>query len=495
MSVETLARLQKPPHQSFLRERFLSTELHRRPKEERNLEENLAALALYVAFGDSFYDAKRPRSNRIPAIESAWMPEMMYRSSDPNDEHSYEWNEFSPAGICFPTNGTTGVVYGWSEFMLSKEIKGIHLEDGHLLYVPENGEKTLISDHHGWVRLVAHDGREWNIDLASHQFMPQIPDNPDGHIRVVMQGLYGHETDPDIPGVNWQVFTSQDDDPTIVRNARSLEYRANPEKSVPIEEYNWKEKGDRIALLIGAMGLESGAQFGSPTNGIALNNDWHPKGFNHKKVREGYAKMEDKLFKVEPSGFSIEEAHTWVIKSWEDEAKLSVEGLGLLTEELIEQCSDKVLLKWATGEAKKLAQYIAHTIDSPLLELVADEAHECLKEEGKVSIELLGMLAWTKDITRKKMKAHPEDLKMYLVDPLRAVDLIQETISAAHEYTTGKSGLFLREIIPLKAQDIAEMIDTIGFSLDLDREKGSRRHWQYRRLYELYKNDNEEKIS
>ena len=487
MSAENLAHLQKPPHQSFLRERFLSTELHRRPREDRNLEENLAALALYVAFGDDFYDAKRLRPNRTPPIENALMPEMMYRSSDPNDEHSYEWNEFSPEGICFPMDGTTGLVYEWSEFRLSKEIKEIHLEDGELRYVAQNGEKILISDHHGWIRLVAHDGREWNIDLASHQFLPKIPNNPDGHIRVVMQGL-GHKTDPAIPGVNWQTFTSPDDRPIVIPNARSLEYRADPRRSAPLMKLDWKKvSGGRIELLVGAMGLEPGAGFGDLVHGTTLTNNSYPKGFNHKKVAEGDKMMNDKLAEAGPSGLSIDKAYELIQRDIQTETELSVEGLGTLIEELMDQCSDDVLMKWAMHQARGFSKLIAGMTYNRELREKVEHASDNFRREGKLPTESLDAAMWQRFVAETVIIARPEVYKENSVNPSQAIRLMRMILGIINDQTTGRQSSLFRHMISSTTLEIAELEDKIHFSLDLNGI-GSARHSQYISLHMLHEN-------
>lgn len=491
MNPESLARLQKPPHQSFFRERFLSTELHRRLREERNLEENIAALALFVAFGDNFYDARTTRSSLVLPAECAWLPEMIYKSDNPDDEHVYSFNESSPEGLCFPTTGVLSVATMWSELVKTKQVKEVYIEDGTLLYTPKKGEKEVISDHHGWVRVVANDDREWAIDLTAYQFMPQLRD-PNGHIRVVMKGLHGNETDPTIPGVNWRVFAHADDKPVVVPNAWPLEFQPRPEKSMRLGKRNtkkWKDmSGGRVELLLGAMGLEPGIDLGGQEKGVALENSWHPQGFNHKKLTEGFYLAREKYDVDSPTSLSLEEASQLVQAGYTDETKLSIEGLGVLLRELARKCSNEMLMKWAMGGIEILSDYVAMITDDPHLHDTVASMQVSFDRKDEVPDELLGQLAWKRSDIKRRMRSWPKEQRIYLEYSLQAMDVIEHILGIVrHRMEYGQNYVaLLRDVINACMEDTAQLIDTIGLSLDVRPSLMSIRYRQYMELHDLY---------
>jgi hypothetical protein len=126
-------------------------------------------LALYHFGGDL------ERNNEISAatIEDAWTEETKY--PDP----AYEYMRSSPSGQCAVTNIVFGILLGSTNLI---ERKNIFLAAGEL-YAADG---TLLDPDHRWLHVVGEEGKEWRIDLTSHQSAEKNPD-PNGFMRIVMQ--------------------------------------------------------------------------------------------------------------------------------------------------------------------------------------------------------------------------------------------------------------------------------------------------------------------
>ena len=486
MNPEILTRLQKPPYRSFLPERFLSTELLRKPKEERTLEENIAALALYVVHGENFYNTHE--SYGTP-LENALLPQIMYRGVDENGEELYTHAPFSIEGKCFPPAMVLALLNEWSEFRQEGEIQTVHVKDGSLHEIRDDGEEVLISDHHGWVQIDVRDGRRWVLDLAAYQFIPQIT-NPDGHLRLVMQGLDGYETDPAMSGINWRIFEHKDDDSHVSLNAYPLKYVDNEERSKPIRKLNWnKASGGRAEIVLGAMGLEPG---GDIAGGIMLPNFWYPKGFRFRKEEYGAELMLREIGPSESTGLAVGEAIELVRQSSSGEVdELPIESLDRLLAELVDQCPGSVLIKWGLDCVEGFAEKVASETGDNTLQGLVMECQRRIGEELPIPVDYIDALLVLENTAI-------EDAPWYRTDPssisarsLHRVEyVIMTAIRAAYRFTQsaaipdkvhGRNAMIV-------ANNAAEMIDFSAFSRGIPTP-ASEKHVQYLRLYDRMQTD------
>lgn len=486
MSAETIERLTQSPYRSFWRERLLATELYEWPRESRELEHNLALLSLYLTYGENPYDVGS-RGSR--PLEHGWLPATMYRGEAEEEKKRYTHNHFSPEGQCFPSLLALALFAERSEFKKSGQIKEIHVKDGELYEEVQGGKMALVSDHHGWVQIDAHDGRRWILDLAAHQFAVNI-DNPDGHIRVVMQGLDGHVTDPNIPGVNWRMFRNNMDIPAVVPNAHPLHYVENSDRSMPLRELDWKKaSGGRAELLLGAVGLRGRLMLGHDRRSIiSLPNKWSPKGFDHRKARRGEALQTYPVAMPESSGMSIHEAAAFVERSSRGLEDLSIEGLGLLLKELMDECPVDTLVEWAVDRMNSVVNTLMYwDRKNSIPGQCVSQSQQCLREGTDIPDNLIAKL--TQLSYRIDANGYPDTTRR-----LTATNAILNAMMAVRILNTNiDDPARLRNSVKIAIFEGSEVVDS------RDRElmrcgrpsvyfrnrhtDQSERHWQYLDLY------------
>jgi len=502
MTLERIKPLERQPTQSFLRERHLSTELLR--KGPRTIEQKIAYIALCVCYGEAdernIYD---DASRFSQPIEALWSEKTIYRPSNKTDvDKVYEYEPFSPKGQCF-SNFAVGMVQVSSELFSKGYIDNVYWEEGSLWSATPKGEKKdELGDHHTWVRVVGGDGREWRIDLAAYQYIPQNPD-PDGHIRLVMQGVGDHKTDPTISGVNWRMFNTRDDDPILVPNADSLLYQA--EEVTPLKEYDSRRFKGRLQQLWGELDIDIPNYLGDMEKDVYLDDIggespgefWEPVG---------WSKDDGQLYKpselgVQPSQEAfprvpLAEALQLVRNSNEDKVELSVEGLGVLVEQLVSQADLDTLVAWVANCAERaLPLYEELFSDNNAARKAIETTRIWLQgklQETSTLQEAYSQLSQQGNVPSRRMSQHALDAYWACRGAIDlAIDLSgirpipPEGDILTPPWLRPKSPQEFRASALRSAEHAGGAIDFSTFDRNVRPTPVSERHWQYLNLHSL----------
>ena len=344
MSHESFEHLKKHPDQSFLSERYKLTEILRTKKEDRTLEQNIAFIAVWVCFGDSIYDTN---SHYSPPLENIWTIDTMYsEKSKVGPSQVYDFGRFLPNGQCGPSDLVPAQLTDWSEFKESGEIAEVKWGEGRL-WVLHEGKWVLASDHHTGYTVIAADGRSWILDEAAYQYPL-----PGAQIRVVMQGQNGLKTDDHaISGVNRKIFQTRDDEPVIIENAHTLHYEFDPKFVMPIGEFNWKNGEGRPEQVMGAKGITSSMTLGDIRDGVRINGgENYPEGYSFDNEILGEERYMEQFA---ASRVSVETAVDLVRASSEGKIELSVEGIGMVMQDLVEESEPEILALWVLDCAER----------------------------------------------------------------------------------------------------------------------------------------------
>ena len=517
--------LERRPYQTYPEERRASTELLRRPP--RTLEEKIAFVALSVCYGDgNAYDAN---TAFMRPIEALWSEETIYSSnneglfekyevelSDPPEDIEYFGGAFDPTGQCGPPINDLALIYSWTDLMKRGEIENTYLEEGSLWAtasvpnVHEGGstieKDKLLSDHHVWIRVVGNNGQSWRIDLTAYQYMSINPDES-GHIRLVMQGV-DHLTNMSIPGVNWRVFKHKDDWPDLVPNSSSLIYEPNPDKVVPIKEYDIRRFKKRIngrevsraEYLMGAMGTHEVGLLGNPGSGIEIRPDWFPDHYNFDEEVRG---EESRQRTEDIPKIPLPKALELIEQDSKGEAELSLEGLGILLKQLVEQSDTHTLMTWAINCAERTLPIVEdrYPNDDPRK---AIEMARMMLQEKSVNRQELNQVTkrlsdWERDLSEAWWKSNSqkywnglEEYKgteqynvwwsQYVRHALDAIIHVSHLAnSSAEDFKVGAFNSVERAAmaIDFSAMDFAHRVNRN------ERTQNSERHWQYLELYNL----------
>lgn len=233
--------------------------------QEGKLQQLLLIMCHFLDSGAMFDDDER-------TLEDIWNEETQY--PDP----SYKFVQHSPEGQCGVTNFALAMVIAGSGIA---KLEDIHYEEGSL----STDDGTLLDEHHAWLRITGKDGREWRLDLTSHQYADKYPD-PDYFMRIVMQPNYDMEPHALInqPPLSLEEYFGAEYRDT--KNSHCLVY--NSKKSTPIKEYDVSQFKGRLERFIERSELNAlGAWFG-PANAegkitMAMNTIWYPDSYNFRK--------------------------------------------------------------------------------------------------------------------------------------------------------------------------------------------------------------------
>jgi hypothetical protein len=205
-------------------------------------------------------------------IEDAWTEETKY--PDP----AYEHMRSSPAGQCAVTNIVFGMLLGSTDLI---ERKNIYLARGKMR-APDG---TILDKNHRWLHVVGKEGKEWRIDLTSHQAAEKNPD-PNGFMRIVMQPVR-HDMDPH-PLINQPPLSRREYDKHLypAKNATAIVYEEAGR--TPIEEVDLRELNGRVEKLAERMGLTClGPSIGYPDSKSSFSlrehqGLWYPKTYDFR---------------------------------------------------------------------------------------------------------------------------------------------------------------------------------------------------------------------
>lgn len=470
MSRESFEHLKKHPNQSYLSERYLGTELLRTKKEERTLEQNIAFIAVWMCFGENIYDTNTYYS---PPLENIWTINTMYsEKSAIGPPVVYDFERFRPDGQCGPSDLVPAKLTDWSEFKESGEITEVTWKEGDL-WVWHEGKRVKASDHHTWYEVFAADGRSWILDLAAYQYR-----YPGAQIRVVMQGQNGHKTDDyAISGVNRQIFNTKDDQPTIIENAHTLYYDANPKFVMPIGEFNWENGEGRPEQIIGARGISSMMTLGDIREGVRINGgEDYPEGYSFEAELVG---EERHMEQYASSGISIETATRLVRESSEEKIELSVEGLGMVIKDLVEKSDSEKLAVWAVDCAERsLHCFEEETGNFESRSVIAD-----LRKRLETGAGLPYQLLEKPIMVASRFDAFYPDMGH---NARMAIHALEGAVCAVRDIDKldidmGGTGV----IANAAAQSAAMALDFSALDKNSKPIPISERHWQYLRIHEL----------
>jgi hypothetical protein len=293
-----------------------------------------------------------------------------------------------------------------------------------------------------------------------------------------MQGLNGHETDQDIPGVNWRVFDDDNTPPQVTLNAASLYYEPNEEYTCRIESFDISRDGagNRTEHILGALALYPDIHF------IGADNNPLPnllKLYDYETIEHAYYQTRDAtgdLFKR--VNLSSKEMLDLVQGSSEGNKPLSVEGLGILLDKLIFLSQDRprILANWAVDCIKRSLPYVDGASGGAVyLERVvealrpADSPFKIFPAPGNTPI-----------VDTLRRLYGPEETPHLLAEAIEwAVDATYNTFESHN----------VRDEVMNDAQSAARLaamiVDFQTINARPNPFPASERHWQFQRLYQL----------